>query len=42
MDLRTSQVIKVNENTVALVPTITGEAEKLTIAPKKSVIMSLH
>lgn len=31
MDLRTAQVVKVNDNTIALVPTITGEAEKLTI-----------
>lgn len=35
MDLRTAQVVKVNDNTIALVPTITGEAEKLTIENEK-------
>lgn len=31
MDLRTAQVVKVDDNTIALIPTITGEAEKITI-----------
>jgi len=31
MDLRTAQAVKIDDNTVALVPTITGEAEKITI-----------
>lgn len=34
MDLRTAQVVKVDDNTIALVPTITGEAEKITIENK--------
>lgn len=35
MDLRTAQVMKVDDNTIALVPTITGEAEKITIENEK-------
>jgi len=31
MDLRNSQVVKVDDNMIALVPNITGEAEKITI-----------
>lgn len=35
MDLRTAQVIKVNDATIALCPTVTGEAEKITIENEK-------
>lgn len=35
MDLRTAHVVKVDDNTIALVPTITGEAEKITIENEK-------
>ncbi|MDD4390954.1 MAG: hypothetical protein PHW03_09215 [Eubacteriales bacterium] len=35
MDLRTAQVVKVDDTTIALVPTVTGEAEKLTIENEK-------
>lgn len=31
MDLRTAQMVKIDDNKIALVPTITGEAEKITI-----------
>ncbi|WP_027630689.1 SMEK domain-containing protein [Ruminiclostridium cellobioparum] len=35
MDLRTAQVVNVDDTTVALVPTVTGEAEKITIENEK-------
>ncbi len=35
MDLRTAQAIKVDDNTIALIPTITGEAEKVTTESKR-------
>ncbi|WP_160687102.1 SMEK domain-containing protein [Clostridium sp. C2-6-12] len=35
MDLRTSQAVNVNDTTIALCPTITGEAEKITIKNKE-------
>ncbi len=35
MDLRTAQAIKIDDTTTALVPTITGEAEKVTIENEK-------
>lgn len=35
MDLRTAQVEKVDDNTIALIPTISGEAEKVTIENEK-------
>ncbi len=35
MDLRTAQVVKVDDTTIALVPTVTGEAEKITIENEK-------
>lgn len=31
MDLRTAQTVKIDDNTIALVPTITGEAKKIII-----------
>jgi len=34
MDLRTAQAVKVDDTTIALVPTITGEAEKITAENK--------
>ena len=35
MDLRTAQTVKIDDNTIALVPTITGEAENITIENEK-------
>ncbi|WP_252249394.1 SMEK domain-containing protein [Clostridium sp. VAP23] len=35
MDLRTAKAIKVNDNVMALYPTVTGEAEKITIENEK-------
>jgi len=35
MDLRTAQVVKVDDSTIALIPTVTGEAEKITIENEK-------
>lgn len=35
MDLRTAQAVKVDNTTIALIPTITGEAEKVTIENEK-------
>ncbi|NOW89781.1 hypothetical protein BCD91_001804 [Clostridium beijerinckii] len=35
MDLRTVQAVKVNDTTIALYPTVTGEAEKITIKNEK-------
>ncbi|SHI01064.1 hypothetical protein SAMN02745196_02322 [Clostridium collagenovorans DSM 3089] len=35
MDLRTANVVKIDNNTIALYPTITGEAEKITIKNEK-------
>lgn len=35
MDLRTAQVVKVDDTTIALIPTVTGEAEKITIENEK-------
>lgn len=47
MDLRTAQAVKIDDNTIALVPTITGEAEKITIEnenlrqPENSMILMI-
>ncbi|WP_238881720.1 SMEK domain-containing protein [Clostridium sp. YIM B02551] len=35
MDLRTALAVKVNDTTIALYPTVTGEAEKITIENEK-------
>ena len=35
MDLRTAQVVKVDDSTIELIPTVTGEAEKITIENEK-------
>jgi hypothetical protein len=35
MDLRTAQVVKVDDTSIALIPTVTGEAEKITIENEK-------
>lgn len=35
MDLRIAQVVKVDDTTIALIPTVTGEAEKVTIENEK-------
>ncbi len=35
MDLRTAQVVRINDSTIALIPTVTGEAEKITIENEK-------
>ncbi len=48
MDLRTAQVVKIDDTTIALVPTVTGEAEKLTIEnekqrqPEKSIALLVN
>lgn len=34
MDLRTAKAVKIDDSTIALIPTVTGEAEKLTIENK--------
>ncbi|MDF2503317.1 MAG: hypothetical protein K0R06_808, partial [Clostridium sp.] len=35
MDLRTAKAVKIDDSTIALIPTVTGEAEKLTIENEK-------
>lgn len=37
MDLRNAQVVKINDTTIALCPTVTGEAEKITIKNEKQM-----
>ncbi|MGL5767532.1 MAG: SMEK domain-containing protein [Sarcina sp.] len=48
MDLRTANVVKIDDNTIALYPTITGEAESITIKnekqrqPEKDIAKSIN
>lgn len=48
MDLRTANLVKIDDNTIALYPTITGEAESITIKnekqrqPEKDIVKSIN